>query len=216
MTNGICAENEISAVDSFGIRLSEAFGDEPRRITAEKLNVSTSIVGYWRNGNARPGYEVLLRISELYDVSIDWILGRPGAVKSRENGLDSFCLDTGLSETAAKNLRKTPYKSVMNALLGSPAILDQFEALNRLESSIAALEKDLSALLEAADGETDDPQEKKIALLRLRSAVNEDLDRVRLDRYEADEAASQANAAAYNGPRAVRKGKRILADLADK
>lgn len=43
---------------------------------AERLGVSKSAVGMYEQGRREPPYEVLLRIGELFGVSVDWLLAR--------------------------------------------------------------------------------------------------------------------------------------------
>lgn len=43
---------------------------------AQKLGISTSAVGMYEQGRREPPYHILLKISELFGVSIDWLLAR--------------------------------------------------------------------------------------------------------------------------------------------
>ena len=58
-------------------RLNELFDADPRNDTeiAEKLNVSKQTVCSWRNGRRSPKKSVLIKIAELYGVSIEWLMG---------------------------------------------------------------------------------------------------------------------------------------------
>lgn len=42
---------------------------------ANLLGVSRSTIAMWENGNSQPGNDMLIRISEIFNVSIDYILG---------------------------------------------------------------------------------------------------------------------------------------------
>ena len=43
---------------------------------ADYLQVSTRLVNFWERGERECSFEMLLRLSELLDVSIDYLLGR--------------------------------------------------------------------------------------------------------------------------------------------
>ena len=42
---------------------------------ADKLNCSKSIIGNYENNRRKPSLEVLIKLSEIFDCSIDYILG---------------------------------------------------------------------------------------------------------------------------------------------
>ncbi len=43
---------------------------------AEKLNVSVRLISYWENGQRECDFNMLIRIADLFSVSIDFLLGR--------------------------------------------------------------------------------------------------------------------------------------------
>ncbi|MBP3311616.1 MAG: helix-turn-helix transcriptional regulator [Butyricicoccus sp.] len=43
---------------------------------AQRLEISTSAVGMYEQGRREPPYHVLLKLSELFGVSVDWLLAR--------------------------------------------------------------------------------------------------------------------------------------------
>ena len=43
---------------------------------AKKINVSLRLVCYWENGERECSFDMLLKISEVLDVSIDYLLGK--------------------------------------------------------------------------------------------------------------------------------------------
>ena len=43
---------------------------------AEKLNVSTRLISYWENGQRECDFDMLIKIADLFSVSIDYLLGR--------------------------------------------------------------------------------------------------------------------------------------------
>ena len=43
---------------------------------AKKLNVSVRLISYWENGQRECSFDMLLKIAELFSVSIDFLLGK--------------------------------------------------------------------------------------------------------------------------------------------
>ena len=43
---------------------------------ALKLNVSVRLISYWENGQRECDFDMLIKISNLFNVSIDYLLGR--------------------------------------------------------------------------------------------------------------------------------------------
>lgn len=58
-----------------GQRLSEILKGEKQVVTAGKLNVEQGTVSKWKNGETIPNPDTLVEIADLYDVSVDWLLG---------------------------------------------------------------------------------------------------------------------------------------------
>lgn len=58
-------------------RLNELFDSDPRTDTAiaKELNVSKQALSTWRTGRRSPKKSVLVKIAELYHVSIEWLMG---------------------------------------------------------------------------------------------------------------------------------------------
>ena len=42
---------------------------------AEKLNVSVRLISYWENGQRECDFNMLIKIADLFSVSIDYLLG---------------------------------------------------------------------------------------------------------------------------------------------
>lgn len=43
---------------------------------AEKLNVSVRLISYWENGKRECDFDMLIKIADLFSVSVDCLLGR--------------------------------------------------------------------------------------------------------------------------------------------
>ena len=54
---------------------------------AEILNVRQSTVGMWENGKNKPEFSKILKLSEFFDVSVDYLLGRKEAPKLSSKGV---------------------------------------------------------------------------------------------------------------------------------
>ena len=43
---------------------------------AQKLNVSVRLISYWENGQRECDFNMIIKIADLFSVSIDYLLGR--------------------------------------------------------------------------------------------------------------------------------------------
>ena len=43
---------------------------------AERLNVSARLISYWENGQRECDFDMLIKIADLFSVSVDYLLGR--------------------------------------------------------------------------------------------------------------------------------------------
>ena len=43
---------------------------------AEKLNVSVRLISYWETGQRECDFDMLIKLADLFSVSIDYLLGR--------------------------------------------------------------------------------------------------------------------------------------------
>ena len=50
--------------------------DISRKNLAEKLNVSVRLISYWENGERECNFDMLIKIADFFNVSIDFLLGR--------------------------------------------------------------------------------------------------------------------------------------------
>jgi Helix-turn-helix. len=47
-----------------------------RKILAERLGVTERAVSYWEEGKRECGFDVLIKLSEYFDVTTDFLLGK--------------------------------------------------------------------------------------------------------------------------------------------
>ncbi|MNW49075.1 HTH-type transcriptional regulator ImmR [compost metagenome] len=67
---------------------------------AEKLKVSKSSVGMYERGQREPSHETLLKIADLFDVSLDYLMGRDDEITSS--------YPTGKNKADVYIIRETP------------------------------------------------------------------------------------------------------------
>lgn len=82
-------------MELFRMRLKEAFGTDTQKIVAEKLHTTQGNVSKWLSNPQQPELDTLYNISEIYKVSIDWLLGlteRKRIVKG--DSLTTYALST--------------------------------------------------------------------------------------------------------------------------
>lgn len=65
-------------MNSFASRLKELRVEKgyTRQMLADKLFVSVRLISYWENGMRECDFEKLIKIADLLDVSIDYLIGR--------------------------------------------------------------------------------------------------------------------------------------------
>lgn len=47
-----------------------------RKELSKKLNVSVRLISYWENGQRECDFDMLIKIADIFDVSVDFLLGR--------------------------------------------------------------------------------------------------------------------------------------------
>jgi len=87
-------------------------------VLAESLNVTKNTFRQWTNGNATPTVEKLIKLSEYFNVSSDYLLGLSD-IKTRDEDAIMVCKVTGLSELAVSELKSSivVLYDALNALL---------------------------------------------------------------------------------------------------
>lgn len=90
--------------------LREEFGYTQQDL-ANKLNSSKSVIGLYENETRKPSLEILLKLSEVFNCSIDYLLGKSDIRNPEEIKRVQFAnaggLDTdGLDEEDLKELQK--------------------------------------------------------------------------------------------------------------
>lgn len=93
-------------LEQFGKRLNEIMEEKGISASelAKKLGISRQAVDNYRNAVSDPPISKLLKIADIFCVSVDWLLGRDGAVKSVKPDLAAAAKYTGLTEDACRIL----------------------------------------------------------------------------------------------------------------
>lgn len=170
-------------------RMRETFGTETTTQTSERLgNVSNSSVNYWKTGINRPDYDTLIRICEMYNVSADWLLGRPGAPKCPEKGAEAACEFTGLSEEALRKMKDCKYRRELDYFVTD----DKFEEFMKSLSRMAAVTYDL--MFTDEEVKKIDEKDKYLVEKKVRyyDELNRVAERVELARFRMSESAVQS------------------------
>ena len=94
-------------------RLNELFDSDSRNDTAiaALLGVSKQAISAWRSGTRSPKKSVLIKISELYNVSIEWLMG----FDVDKDGISARMNELPESDTLRKiivNMKPADYQTV--------------------------------------------------------------------------------------------------------
>ena len=68
---------------------------------AEKLGVSRQAVSKWENGEASPDTANLIALAELYDISLDELVGKAPAGSSKTEEVEGEVVDSVVPETGS-------------------------------------------------------------------------------------------------------------------
>lgn len=71
---------------------------------AELLGITKQSVSNYTSGKAIPPIDKLHKLADYFDVTLDWLLCRPGAQRATNADMDYICRYTGLSEVAVLSL----------------------------------------------------------------------------------------------------------------
>lgn len=86
---------------------------------AESLKISKPAVSKYENNKANPSYEVLIKLANLYDVSLDDIFSRDMFIVSEED--ENYYLRVSKNMIKfVNNLLKDDYSRLLNYILNDP------------------------------------------------------------------------------------------------
>jgi len=108
---------------------------------AGSIRIRPSALAQYKNGDRTPNHEILIRIADYFDVSIDYLVGRSDYKK--DSIRYSSVEDLGLSETSAKNLQEIMnnevYSRQMDKLLSSVYLRGMLRAAHDHEKACHAM-----------------------------------------------------------------------------
>lgn len=87
---------------------NEAFG--------QYLGIGTTSVFDYCGGYKEPSLSQFVKIANAFNVSLDWLTGQPGAVRSANSTVQEICKYTGLSDKSVENLHLYNCDSVYSSL----------------------------------------------------------------------------------------------------
>mgnify|MGYP002624216007 CR=1 FL=1 len=67
------------------------------------LGISSQMIGYYKTGQSSPDWETLVKISQFFNVSVDWLLGLSD-IKSCDSDIKNAAFTTGLSSESIETL----------------------------------------------------------------------------------------------------------------
>lgn len=110
---------------------------------AKEINISSGSLSKYQNDEAEAGISALYKIANYFNVSIDWLLGRPGSVKALDPDLQDVAQYTGLSENVIRWLHSistptipgNPELFFTDSMLDHPAFNEVLAGLNKLEEA---------------------------------------------------------------------------------
>ena len=96
-------------------RLNELFDSDSRSDTAiaADLGVSKQTVSMWRHGTRSPKKSVLIRISKVYNVSLEWLMGFDVDKNQASNQLPVFIPDTDGFRQIVRYMNHDDYLTIM-------------------------------------------------------------------------------------------------------
>lgn len=97
---------------------------------AEKLGIKNQTVSCYESGEREPSYEIILKLADYFNVSVDYLLGRTD-VKTPNIDMIAIHKQTGLSEEAIKTLKENyenwpdnTFTKTLNVLIGDIRIAE--------------------------------------------------------------------------------------------
>lgn len=128
----------------FGLRLKELREERgiSQRELAEIIGISKGAVYYYESDGRAPDIVTLEKISDYFDISADYLLGRTNA-RTKKPLLRSICDKTGLSDKSVRMLARLKKENnsrlrIINLLLeqANSDIEDDYELEGRFEGSV--------------------------------------------------------------------------------
>ena len=123
--------------------LMEAHGVTQKAL-AEVIDMRPQTVSLYIGGQSVPDINTLYKIAEYFNVSADWLIGRPNSARTTDLKIQGVCKYTGLSESVVEWVR---------SLTDKPDLLHTLNALMGHETfqSVIPFIRDLSAVQKSSE-----------------------------------------------------------------
>lgn len=102
---------------------------------ARDIEISRQAVNQYMEGTGQPNTDKLTKIADYFNVSVDWLLGRSGGVKTINADLEAAVKYTGLSANSAMKIRSIKDKKELLYIINE--LLEQKDFWEALELSVA-------------------------------------------------------------------------------
>lgn len=79
---------------------------------AKKLNISPSTIGMYETNRRQPNYEILENLSNIFNCSIDYLLGKSDIRNPEEIKIDADKINIGLSAKDYENITDNQRKQI--------------------------------------------------------------------------------------------------------
>lgn len=98
---------ELQGATTFAAKLRQLLDEtgETVRDFAAILGISPQAASQYQLGKSEPNIERIIKIADHFNVSIDWLLGRPGAAKTLDAEMQSACRVLCISQNAAEQIK---------------------------------------------------------------------------------------------------------------
>ncbi|MCI8383772.1 MAG: helix-turn-helix transcriptional regulator [Clostridia bacterium] len=94
---------------------------------AKYIGKSERIVGFYENGERDPNTDTLLKLSELFDVSVDYILGKTNTKNTKSISLDDIDIAFASGIRGLNKENQETLKDIMKGLLAKQELENQEE-----------------------------------------------------------------------------------------
>ena len=100
----------------------------------DMLGVSESAISHYETGKRQADFETLLKVAEIYDVSLDYLLGRTDTPETQKSAPDGALELTDIEHAMLDNFRKLEHSPKGQAeLLQNLQRLIEYEELLRIK-----------------------------------------------------------------------------------
>lgn len=127
---------------SFRLRVGMAEKGLNQSALASAICVQRQTVSNYVLGQSIPDVYTLADIADALDVSADWLIGRPNAVRSLDTDIQAACRTLRISQNAAERLASLPNNAASDGQLTPKTAVDLFlqsEHLEMLATAIARI-----------------------------------------------------------------------------